>query len=143
MRINEVILKMLLKELLIALDDLHTEAQLVHTGVRSPSGSHFRQIELQLKFLKISSPKNIMMGTDRPSLFEAWQKQALRDPIPRKTVSGHSSTGYRSRPFTLEEGKGAWSLPLFSILAKLALELESTRVKYNRLFIAPLRSFWG
>lgn len=31
-RINEDILKMLLKELLVALDYLHTEAQLVHTG---------------------------------------------------------------------------------------------------------------
>lgn len=111
-RINEVILKMLLKELLVALDYLHTEAQLVHTGAvttrfSSPPNRALADVSQDIQ------SKNIMMGTNRPSLFEEWKKQALRDPIPRKSVPGHS-TVYRSRPFTLEEGKGAWGLPLLS-----------------------------
>lgn len=53
-----------------------------------------------------------MIGTNRPSIFEEWKNKAVRDPIRQKTVSGH--TVYRSRPFTLEEGRGAWGLPLLS-----------------------------
>lgn len=99
---------MLLKELLVALDFLHTEAQLVHMGglllitARSPAD-----------IVPDIQSRNIMLGTNTPSLFEEWENQAIRNTIPRKNdVSGH--TVYRSRPFSLEEGKGAWGLPLLS-----------------------------
>lgn len=53
-----------------------------------------------------------MIGTNQPSLFEEWKSQAVREPIRQKTLPGH--TVYRSRPFNLEEGRGAWGLPLLS-----------------------------
>ena len=107
-RLNEGILKMLLKELLVALDYLHSEAQLVHTGgllqiSTRPPADIAQDIQ----------SKNIMLGTNRPSLFEEWENQAIRNTTPRKKdVSGHIV--YRSRPLSLEEGKGTWGLPLLS-----------------------------
>ncbi|RJE21865.1 STYKc [Aspergillus sclerotialis] len=107
-RLNEGILKMLLKELLIALDYLHTESLLVHTG-----GSLLITTRSPADIAQDIQSKNIMLGTNKPSLFEEWERQAIRNTIPRKKdVSGHIV--YRSRPFSLEEGKGAWGLPLLS-----------------------------
>ncbi|EZF36125.1 serine/threonine-protein kinase [Trichophyton mentagrophytes] len=90
-RLTEQVLKLLLKELLVTLDYLHTEAQVIHTDIQS---------------------KNIMIGTNQPSLFERWKAQAVQGPTPRKNVPGH--VVYRARRYNIEEGRGTWGLPLLS-----------------------------
>lgn len=54
-RLNEEILKLLLKELLVALDYIHTETQLIHTG--GITINILSLPDLQLTIYKISSPK--------------------------------------------------------------------------------------
>lgn len=65
-RINEVILKMLLKELLVALDYLHTAAA-VTTRFSLPPNRSLADVSQNIQ------SKNIMMSTNRPSLFEEWE----------------------------------------------------------------------
>lgn len=63
---------MLLKELLVALDYLYTEAA-VTTRFSLPPNRSLADVSQNIQ------SKNIMMSTNRPSLFEEWKMQALRD----------------------------------------------------------------
>ncbi|OHF00685.1 protein kinase domain-containing protein [Colletotrichum orchidophilum] len=71
---NEGFVKGAIKELLEALDFLHTEVQSVHTDV---------------------NPGNLLLGTSDDSLFQKLEENEFSNPVPRKQLDGR--TIYLSR----------------------------------------------
>ncbi|KAF3492325.1 protein kinase domain-containing protein [Arthroderma uncinatum] len=90
-RLPESALKPLLRELLTALDFLHSEAHVIHTDIQA---------------------KNIMIGTTDPMIFDEWDKLEIEDPTPRKAVDNYMV--YRSRLFKPKPGWKGWGLPILA-----------------------------
>ncbi|OJD24771.1 CMGC/SRPK protein kinase [Blastomyces percursus] len=107
-RLPESALKSLLRELLITLDYLHSEAHVIHTDIQT---------------------KNIMIGTTDPTIFGEWDTLEIENPTPRKVVSDR--TVYASQFF---KPKSAWkagnrkgsSNPSFTRAAEVVLCMRWT-----------------
>ena len=80
-RLPENLLKIALKHVLLALDFLHSEAQVIHTGEFSPPVAHLTGLLLQ-----DIQEKNILLDLDDISVLEAFEKEELTNPSARKVA---------------------------------------------------------
>lgn len=85
-RLPTPMLKILLQRVLLALDFLHKECQLVHTGENFSPQNIAVQEPLSGK-IDIKAD-NIMFGIGDNSVFEEFEKQELKSPGPRKVLDG-------------------------------------------------------
>lgn len=91
-RLPEEILKPLLAQVFLALDYLHTECQLVHTGeLNNRNANSFSNDPIDIK------GGNILMEIADDHILAAFVQAELEDPSPRKIVNG--TTIYASRTF--------------------------------------------
>lgn len=89
-RFPENLLKLVLKHVLLALDFLHSEAQVIHTGEFSSPVAHLTGLLLQ-----DIQEKNILLDLDDISILEAFEKEGLTNLSARK-VAGDRIV-YRSK----------------------------------------------
>ena len=102
-RFSDALLKAGLCQLLLALDYLHTECHLVHTGKTARS----RTILTLIPFLTISKDlkaDNVLQELVDQGVLDAFTKAELETPSARKSVGG--ATVYTSRRFGLPEEFG-------------------------------------
>ncbi|WEW61242.1 hypothetical protein PRK78_006732 [Emydomyces testavorans] len=104
-------LKILLQELFVALDYLHTETQVIHTGLPLLFPSNLAYLKLTNNPVDIQS-KNIMVGTTDPSVFMEWDTLEQTEPSPRKVIGDRIV--YKSRTFQWKDDFVAFGLPLLS-----------------------------
>ncbi|CAG8325404.1 unnamed protein product [Penicillium nalgiovense] len=101
-RLPTPILAVTLHRLFLALDYLHTECKIIHTGtVFSPD------LELNHFLINISDIKadNIMFGIADDSVFSDFENNELQNPCPRKELDGR--TIYTSRALRMPKNLGA------------------------------------
>jgi len=88
-RLPVPVLGIVLKRLFLALDFLHSECQLIHTGI-----DHFGRGLYTLVLFQLTNPvldikaDNIMFGIKDDTVFEEFEEEELRNPCPRKEVEG-------------------------------------------------------
>jgi len=104
---TEHLLKEVLKQLFSALDYLHTECRLVHTGMIQSNRSMF----FALIFVIDISAGNILIALEDDSVVEAFTKAELEKPSARKTVDGMPV--YASRLFSMPKEFGEITLSDF------------------------------
>jgi serine/threonine-protein kinase SRPK3 len=96
---SEVIAFVLLR-LFLALDYLHTECQIVHTGswldLQTPP-SPLLPTFITYTFLIDIKADNIMLGIDDDSVFSDFEEEELQYPVPRKEVDVDGRTIHMSR----------------------------------------------
>jgi serine/threonine protein kinase len=90
-----------MKNLLEALDFLHTEANVTHCGMRSDM-IYWMSILITHVDLKLS---NIMFGVEDESVFEAYEEVEMSNPSRSKTISQVRKL-YTSRPFRKPQNYG-------------------------------------
>lgn len=100
-RLPPPVLGIVLQRLFMALDFLHTECHLIHTGESPPlqrkASTYFTgQLTPEKPDLKMD---NIMFGSEDDSVFEEFEQQELETPSPRKEVDGHFIYLSRHVPF--------------------------------------------
>ncbi|KAF2756508.1 protein kinase [Pseudovirgaria hyperparasitica] len=78
---SKEVLRISIRQLLVALDFLHRDAHIIHTDLQ---------------------PSNLLMGIDDESFFAQYEQNELDDPSPRKSLDGR--TIYLSRPLPLSFG---------------------------------------
>ncbi|RMZ74918.1 hypothetical protein DV736_g6715, partial [Chaetothyriales sp. CBS 134916] len=97
-RLPEPLLKTVVGCLLRALDYLHSECHLVHTGMKDVS-----QVGLALDSEANNYPDfkaaNIMLGLDDQSVLKAFEKDEIADPSPRNIYADR--TIYKSRTIAI------------------------------------------
>lgn len=93
-RFTESLLKAVLIRLLMALDYLHTEAHLIHTGKSSVTANDRDQRTHNLSDI---SAGNILLGIEDKEILDSFTKAEQEHPSPRKEVDGY--TVYISREF--------------------------------------------
>jgi serine/threonine-protein kinase SRPK3 len=101
-RLNEGQLKVALKHILLALDYLHTECKLIHTGVTSPPLIRYITSDeicrvVIMHFLTDISSHNILIEIEESSLLEDFVKAEMELPSGRKSVN--EAPVYVSRRF--------------------------------------------
>ncbi|PGH28292.1 hypothetical protein AJ80_00183 [Polytolypa hystricis UAMH7299] len=84
------LLKMILRRLLLALDFLHTEAEVVHTDLKTD---------------------NLMLTLEDSSMLADFAKSEVENPSPRKTID-QSRTIYKSGQFRRPTGGKGYGLPV-------------------------------
>jgi hypothetical protein len=83
--LTEGLLKALLEQLLLALDFLHSEAEVIHTGkflllsITPKTSRGFEVLILYVICVDIQA-KNIMIGTSDSSIFTNWDKLEQEKP---------------------------------------------------------------
>ena len=101
---SEGFVKGTIKELLKALDFLHTEVQSVHTGTcvlpniilpMRLQNKHARQPDIVAETRPDVHPGNLLLGANDDTLFQKLEENELSSPVPRKQLEGR--TIYLSR----------------------------------------------
>ena len=84
------VLKSVMQRLLLGLDFLHTNCQIVHTGIPNPSREEVPPEGEAEDVTRISDIKadNIMFGIDDDTIFPEFEELEVHDPCPRKEVDG-------------------------------------------------------
>ena len=106
-RLPVPVLAFVLRRLFLALDFLHTECRIIHTGASSgtePSESGSPRTMLRCDGVDIKAD-NIMFGIQDDSVFTAFEKEEQLDPSPRKLVD--EITIYLSRELRMPKEWGA------------------------------------
>lgn len=80
-KLPEGLLKLVLKHVLLALDFLHSEAQVIHTGEFNSPVAHLAGLLLQ-----DIQEKNILLDLDDTPALGAFEKDELTNPSPRKVA---------------------------------------------------------
>jgi serine/threonine protein kinase len=114
----EKLLKLTLLHLLLALDYLHSEAGIIHTGTLPPFVYHHGF----LKFFLDIQEKNIMLGIEDNSILVDFEAAEKSNPSPRKIVGDrviHSSrklkkTKQHGRPILCDFGQARFGLASYS-----------------------------
>lgn len=110
-RLPVPILAVTLHRLFLALDYLHTECKIIHTGTYSYHLHHTLTFHLLNDPLDIKAD-NLMFGIDDDSVFRDFEEKELQDPCPRKELDGR--TIYTSRDLAIPRNIGAPILCDFS-----------------------------
>ncbi len=130
-RLSEDLLRLLLLQLLAALDYLHTDAHVIHTG------ESWLPIEYNTRVLTAIdiSAFNILLGINDRSIIQKFIKAEQEQPSPRKVVNGY--TVYASRAFDSPSG-GSIGLPLLSDFGTAVLgDVEQTHYAQPNVYRAP------
>lgn len=90
-RFTEDLLRVFIRCLLLALDYLHTEAHLIHTG------KSLIEYKIRGSLVIDISARNILMGIRDKSVIRSFIKAEQEHPSPRKEMEGY--TVYASRMF--------------------------------------------
>lgn len=102
-RLLSSVLAFVLQHLLLALDYLHTECQIIHTGMCSDFT--FSSNIYLLKILSDVKADNIMLGIADDSVFSDFEESELQSPCPRKELDGR--TIYLSQELRMPRKWGA------------------------------------
>ncbi|PKY07214.1 protein kinase [Aspergillus campestris IBT 28561] len=102
-RLPAVIVAVVLRRLFLALDYLHTECQVIHTGLRTPSST---LSSIDYLYLDIKAD-NIMLGIDDDSVFGDFEQSELQHPVPRKEVDPNGRILYMSQELKMPKPLGA------------------------------------
>jgi serine/threonine protein kinase len=103
-RLPSPVLAFVLKRLFLALDYLHTECQIIHTGIYPSFVSLFVHYLLTWRLPDIKAD-NIMFGIADDSVFRDFMEDELQNPCPRKELDGR--TIYVSRELRMPREWGA------------------------------------
>ena len=130
-RLPPAILAVTLHRLFLALDYLHTECKVIHTG----QDSRLLRLSLQPLLINLLDIKadNLMFGIDNDSVFHDFEENELRHPSPRKELVGR--TIYTSREPKMSKDIGAPVLCDFGS-AVLGDEAHSEDIQPN-IYRAP------
>lgn len=130
---TEGILKGVLREILTALDYLHSVADVIHTGT-SFSQCNDKDIDNHTPDLQA---KNIIIATTDSTIFQEWDNGELDKPSPRKVVQDY--TVYQSRKFdmTNREGWRAYGNPIVCDFGEARLGEKHRGPIQPDLFRAP------
>ncbi|GFF44961.1 serine/threonine-protein kinase SRPK [Aspergillus lentulus] len=114
------LLKMTAKRLLLTLDFLHTEAEIIHTDLKTD---------------------NLMLTLEDETMLLDCAKAEAEDPSPRKNIDD-SRTIYKSRKFRRPTGGKRYGLPVLCDFgeARIGKRQDPAR-SFNRTFIEPLRLY--
>jgi len=143
-KLPQNILKLTLKHVLLALEFLHSECHLAHTGKLACYYSLFlSRIGLYLSLrVEVSdhSPdiqaKNILMGIDDENVLTEFEEAEVRDPSPCK-VDGDRVI-YTSRQMRV---RGSAGRPVLATLVRLELAMESSPRISSHFCTAHQRSY--
>lgn len=105
-RLPSVIVAVVLRRLFLALDYLHTECQIIHTGLWPDLSSPTSVFYLLLSQSDIKAD-NIMLGINDDSVFSDFEEKELQRPVPRKEVDIDGRTIYMSRDLRMPNDLGA------------------------------------
>ncbi|CAG8359102.1 unnamed protein product [Penicillium salamii] len=86
------IVKSVTRDVLLALDYMHTECKLIHTGMKDTK-SH--RMELADSFAGDIKSDNIMQVLDGDRIFDSYVEAELQEPTPRKIVGDRVIYGHR------------------------------------------------
>ncbi|KAL3963516.1 hypothetical protein ACCO45_000520 [Purpureocillium lilacinum] len=106
-RLPVPVLAFVLRRLFLALDFLHTECRIIHTGASSGtelSGDSSPRTVLRCDGVDIKAD-NIMFGIQDDSVFTAFEEEEQLDPSPRKLVGDRAI--YLSRQLRMPKDWGA------------------------------------
>ncbi|KAF4156645.1 hypothetical protein CNMCM8927_007740 [Aspergillus lentulus] len=120
------LLKMTVKRLLLALDFLHTEAEIIHTDLKTD---------------------NLMLTLEDNTMLLDFAKAEAEDPSPRKNID-ESRTIYKSRKFRRPTGGKGYGLPILCDFgeARIGKRQESGPFVQPHIYRAPEVIFemqWG
>ncbi|KAF4189990.1 hypothetical protein CNMCM7927_005800 [Aspergillus lentulus] len=115
-----LLLKMTAKRLLLTLDFLHTEAEIIHTDLKTD---------------------NLMLTLEDETMLLDCAKAEAEDPSPRKNIDD-SRTIYKSRKFRRPTGGKRYGLPVLCDFgeARIGKRQDPAR-SFNHTFIEPLRLY--
>jgi serine/threonine protein kinase len=101
-RLPKILLQNILKTLFLALDFLHNEAKMIHTGTRmslySETGPHVLTLLVDLQ------AGNVHLRIRDTSILEDFEEQELTDPSPRKRIG--QSFIFKSRDLAWDQDPG-------------------------------------
>lgn len=92
------IIRQTMRPILTALQFLHAEARVIHTGGRLTPKS----LDYTADLFKDLQPNNILLGIHARSILAEFEQEELREPSPRKELPDR--TIYVSRPMPLAKG---------------------------------------
>ncbi|KAJ5115187.1 hypothetical protein NUU61_000946 [Penicillium alfredii] len=101
-RLPTPVLAVTLHRLFLALDYLHTECKIIHTGIKFSPNLYFYSLLIILSDIKAD---NLMFGISDDSVFTDFEETELQDPCPRKEVDGRVI--YISRNLRMPKQLGA------------------------------------
>ncbi|RAK85462.1 kinase-like protein [Aspergillus costaricaensis CBS 115574] len=114
MSLPEDLLKGALQQLLLALDNLHSEAHVIHTDIQA---------------------KNIIIAAKDESVFREWDDGETNEPSPRKVDNEY--TVYQSRPFRRKKGWSGFGMPLLTDFGEVRLGEVHEGLIQPDLYCAP------
>lgn len=83
-RLPTVVLAVVLRQTFLALDYIHNECQIIHTGKIIT----FLQPHFVLMACLDLKADNIMFGSEDDTIFEEFEKEEMQNPTPRKEING-------------------------------------------------------
>nr|POE71817.1 serine/threonine-protein kinase srpk [Quercus suber] len=92
------IIRQTMRPILTALQFLHTEARIIHTGGREGTVSDEDNADIRQDL----QPNNILLGIHDSSILAEFEGEEMQKPSPRKEL--HDRTIYVSRPMPLARG---------------------------------------
>jgi serine/threonine protein kinase len=105
-RLPKILLQNILKTLLMALDFLHNEAKMIHTGTQTPACANY----LIKSVIKVADTMtdlqagNVHLRIRDTSILEEFEEQELNDPSPRKPIG--KSFIFKSRDLAWDQDPG-------------------------------------
>ena len=142
--LNAPLLRMVLKSVLTALDFLHTEAEIIHTGL-AISLTYAVTHECSPRALDLKAD-NLMLAIADKSMYEDFEKAEMKDPSPRKIID-EARTIYTSRRFGKPKND-RWGPPVLCDLgqARIGQVQETGPMIQPHIYRAPEVTFeipWG
>lgn len=140
------LLKLTLKRLLLALDFLHNEAGIIHTGKTLHYISCRTESIANRSFLDLKTD-NLMLTLEDDTMLADFAKAEAKDPSPQKQVD-RSRTIYRSRRFLRPLKGNSYGLPILCDFgeARIGKTQESGPFVQPHIYRAPEIIFempWG
>lgn len=105
-RLPSAVIALVFLRLFLALDYLHTECQIIHTGSLPDLYPPYFYILLKHFLIDIKAD-NIMLGIEDDSVFTEFEEKELQRPVPRKEVDIDGRMIYMFQDITMPKHIGA------------------------------------
>lgn len=139
-RFTEDLLKVFIRRLLSALDYLHTDAHLIHTGKSRLLIWCPTRVSLAIDI----SAGNVLLGIEDKSIIQKFIEAEQEHPSPRKEVQGY--TIYASRAFDSPSGKSIGEPLLSDFGSAVSGEVQHDEDVQPNIYRAPeacLKAPWS